>query len=88
MGDEKARIIVEAVKHAAGTMEAIGAAMGGMEQQIAQVNQQQQALLLNQQQQTQHTTHTTRKPLAESKCVSNLKVLGSDKSEFKNWNEK
>ena len=32
--------------------------------------------------------HSTRKPLAESKCVSNLKVLSSDKSEFKNWNEK
>ena len=32
--------------------------------------------------------HSTRKPLAESKCVSNLKILSSDKSEFKNWNEK
>ena len=32
--------------------------------------------------------HSTRKPLAESKCVNNLKILSSDKSEFKNWNEK
>ena len=32
--------------------------------------------------------HLSRKPLVESKCVSNLKVLRSDKSEFKNWNEK
>ena len=32
--------------------------------------------------------HNGRKPLSESKCISNLKVLGSDKSEFKNWNEK
>ena len=30
----------------------------------------------------------SRKPLAESKCVNNLKVLSSDKSEFKSWNEK
>ena len=29
-----------------------------------------------------------RKPLSECKCVSNLKILGSDKSEFKSWNEK
>ena len=28
------------------------------------------------------------KPLAESKCVGNLKNLGSDKSEFKSWNDK
>ena len=30
----------------------------------------------------------SRKPLAESRCVSSLKTLGSDKLEFKNWNEK
>ena len=29
-----------------------------------------------------------RKPLAESRCITSLKTLGSDKSEFKNWNEK
>ena len=29
-----------------------------------------------------------RKPLAESRCITGLKTLGSDKSEFKNWNEK
>ena len=28
------------------------------------------------------------KGLADSKCVANLKVLGSDKSEFRMWNEK
>ena len=28
------------------------------------------------------------KPLSESKCVSNLKSLGSDKSEFKLWSDK
>ena len=28
------------------------------------------------------------KPLAEYRCVSNLKILGSDKSEFKSWNDK
>ena len=28
------------------------------------------------------------KPLAESKCVGNLKNLGSDKSELKSWNDK
>ena len=28
------------------------------------------------------------KPLSESKCVGNLKNLGSDKSEFKSWNDK
>ena len=29
-----------------------------------------------------------RKPLSESRCVNSLKTLGSDKLEFKNWNEK
>ena len=29
-----------------------------------------------------------RKPLSESRCVNSLKILGSDKLEFKNWNEK
>ena len=29
-----------------------------------------------------------RKPMSESRCSSNLKVLGSDKSEFRSWNEK
>ena len=28
------------------------------------------------------------KPLAESKCIGNLKTLGSDKAEFKIWNDK
>ena len=28
-----------------------------------------------------------RKPLSESRCVSSLKTLGSDKLELKNWNE-
>ena len=28
------------------------------------------------------------KPLSESKCVGNLKSLGSDKAEFKSWNDK
>ena len=31
---------------------------------------------------------STRKPFSESRCASNLKVQGSDKSEFKNWNKK
>ena len=29
-----------------------------------------------------------RKSLAESKCVGNMKTLGSDKAEFRMWNEK
>ena len=29
-----------------------------------------------------------RKLMSESRCISNLKVLGSDKAEFKSWNEK
>ena len=28
------------------------------------------------------------KPLSESKCVANMKTLGSDKAEFKIWNDK
>ena len=28
------------------------------------------------------------RPLSECRCVSNLKLLGSDKSEFKSWNDK
>ena len=34
------------------------------------------------------TLGANRKQLGESRCVSNMKTLGSDKSEFKNWNEK
>ena len=30
----------------------------------------------------------SRKTLAESKCAENLRCLGSDKSEFKSWNDK
>merc|ERR1711891_50924 len=30
----------------------------------------------------------THRQLSESKCVSNLKSLGSDKSDFKSWNDK
>ena len=30
----------------------------------------------------------SRKPLSECRCITNLRILGSDKSEFKNWNEK
>ena len=29
-----------------------------------------------------------RKPMSELRCASNLKNLGSDKAEFKNWNER
>ena len=29
-----------------------------------------------------------RKPLAESRCINSLETLGSNKLEFKNWNEK
>ena len=36
----------------------------------------------------QQGSSQSRKPLSESRCVGNLKILGSDKSEFKNWNEK
>ena len=38
---------------------------------------------------TVHTAkESSRKPLGESKCISSLRTLGSDKSEFKNWNDK
>ena len=30
----------------------------------------------------------SRRQLSESRCVGNLKVLGSNKLEFKNWNDK
>ena len=33
-------------------------------------------------------THSSHKPLSECKSVNNLKILGSNKSDFKNWNEK
>ena len=32
--------------------------------------------------------HGSRKPLSEYKGVNNIKVLGSNKSDFKSWNEK
>ena len=38
--------------------------------------------------QLEQNRQSTRKQFAESRCVNNLKILGSDKSEFKNWNEK
>ena len=34
------------------------------------------------------TGHPSRRILSESRCVSNLKTLGSQKEDFKNWNEK
>ena len=37
---------------------------------------------------TQSATNPTRRLLCESRSISNLKVLGSRKEDFKNWNEK
>ena len=34
------------------------------------------------------TTGGTRRQLSESRCVGNLKILGSNKLEFENWNDK
>ena len=34
------------------------------------------------------STGGSRRQLSESRCVGSLKVLGSDKLEFKNWNDK
>ena len=33
-------------------------------------------------------SHSSRKPLPECKTISILKILGSNKSDFKSWNEK
>ena len=33
-------------------------------------------------------TQGARKPLSECRSINNLKILGSNKSDFKNWNEK
>ena len=33
-------------------------------------------------------SHSSRKPLSECRCMTNMKTLGSDKAEFKSWNEK
>ena len=33
-------------------------------------------------------TQSTHKPLSECRSVNGLKILGSNKSDFKNWNEK
>ena len=33
-------------------------------------------------------THGSHKPLSECKSINSLKILGSNKSDFKNWNEK
>ena len=34
------------------------------------------------------TRSHSQKSLSESKCIGNLKSLGSDKAEFKTWNDK
>ena len=36
----------------------------------------------------QPSENASRKPLCESRSVSNLKMLGSKKEDFKNWNER
>ena len=93
VGDDKAKLLVEAVKQVTGTIEAIGTTVDQHSSVIAQVHQQinqvsAQQQIMQQQQMTAPPHSAGRKPLAESKCISNLKILGSDKSEFKNWNEK
>ena len=35
-----------------------------------------------------YAPQVNRKPMSELRCASNLKNLGSDKSQFKNWNER
>ena len=71
--------------------------MQQLSQEVRTIGQAMQALNSNQQQlqqqQAQQTAATGnansfQKPLSESKCITNLKTLGSDKSEFKVWNEK
>ena len=35
----------------------------------------------------QNASQSNLRNLSESRCVSSLRILGSDKAEFKNWNE-
>ena len=59
-----------------------------LQQQIQQLQQGVASAAASNQGQQATTQATPKRPLAESKSVANLKVLGSDKAEFKNWNEK
>ena len=34
------------------------------------------------------STHNSHRPLSEYRSIGNIKVLGSNKADFKNWNEK
>ena len=72
--DEAATRMVETFKSVQQIFEDMNAAIESAETAIAEGESR--------------VTTSHRKPLSESKCVSNLKILGSDKSEFKNWNEK
>ena len=52
------------------------------------LQQVQNDLLQLQRQGPNQSQSATSRPMYESKSVANLKVLGSNKSDFKNWNEK
>ena len=70
----------------ASMVEAHRATVGLFQQVLFAINTM--ASLIRQPQAQQEFAQFPPKPLSESKCVSNLKTLGSDKSEFKTWNEK
>ena len=69
---------------------------GQMDQRLSQMSatdQQTVQQVQDLQQRMQNATSTStssanRKPLCESRSVANLKILGSRKEDFKNWNEK
>ena len=70
----------------ASMVEAHRATLGLLQQVLFAINTM--AGFIRQPQAPQEFQQFPPKPLSESKCVSNLKTLGSDKSEFKSWNEK
>ena len=61
-----------------GSMQAVGATMSALHASFSAQSQSAQS----------GVNSRVNKPASESRCVSSLLTLGSDKSQFKSWNEK
>ena len=87
-GEELSTGIIESHELSLALFEQLAVSVSNAETSINALVTSNQAMRTQVNALTQNRAETGRKPLSESKCISNLKVLGCDKSEFKNWNEK
>ena len=81
--EDKVESMTESHENTLRMFECVTVSMQSFESQLAECKQSVQNLQASQQSQNQH-----KKSFADSRCIANLRTLGSDKSEFRAWNDK